>query len=165
MRTMLILLVEDVDAEATRIRARLESEGEFFVDTTRTAEAALKWLAVMMPDAVLLDTTLPDLPAQEICRVMRSRSRTSAVPCIMLGDGRRGLRAIDGLSFGADDYMTKPLDLEELEARLRAVLRRPAPRPLEDAPAAFRGKHIDANFADVVVSVDGKRVSLTKREL
>jgi DNA-binding response OmpR family regulator len=161
----LILLVEDDEAEAARIRACLQSRGEFCVDVAQTAEAALKWLAVMMPDAVLLDTTLPDLPAQEICRMMRSRSRTSGLPCIMLGDGRRGLRAIDGLSFGADDYVTKPFDIEELEARLRAVLRRPAPRPLEDGPAAFRGKHIDANFADVVVCVDGKRVSLTKREL
>ena len=165
MRTMLILLVEDDDAEAARIRACLESRGEFFVDVARTAEAALKWLAVMRPDAVLLDTTLPDLPAQEICRVMRSRSRTSALPCIMLGDGRTGLRAIDGLSFGADDYVTKPLDLEELEARLRAVLRRRAPRPLDDGLAAFRGRHIEVNFADVVVCVDGKPVALTKREL
>ena len=98
--------------------------------------------------------------------MMRSRSRTRALPCVMLGDGgRRGVRAVDGLSFGADDYVTKPVDLEELEARLRAVLRRPSPRPVDEGPAAFHGKHIEANFADVIVCVDGKRVSLTKREL
>jgi DNA-binding response OmpR family regulator len=162
----LILLVERDEAEAARIRACLESRGEFFVDVAPTGEGALKWLAIMMPDAVLLDTTLPDVRAQEICRLIRSRPRTRALPCIMLGDaGRKGLRAVDGFSFGADDYVTKPVDLEELEARLRAVLRRPAPRPIDEGPVAFRGKHIEVNFANVVVSVDGKRVSLTKREL
>ena len=66
MRTRLILLVEDDDTEAARVRACLESRGEFLVEVARTGEGALKWLAIMMPDAVLLDTTLPDVPAQEI---------------------------------------------------------------------------------------------------
>lgn len=165
MRTRLILLVEDDDAETARVRTRLESRGEFFVDAVRTADAALNWLVDMLPDAVLLDTTLPDLPAQEFCRTLRSRERTRPVPCVMLGDGRRGLRVVDGLSFGADDYVTKPIDLDELEARLKAVLRRQAPRPLEAGPLAFRGRHIEVNFADVLVSVDGHRITLTRREL
>jgi len=165
MRTKLILLVEDDDGVAAVIRTRLESGGEFSVDWAPTANDALKCLAVALPDAMLLDTTLPDRPVQEICRSMRSRARTSALPCILLGDGRKGLRAVEGLSIGADDYVTKPIDVEELEARLRAVLRRRGPWPLERGLQAFHGTHIDVDFCGAEVSVDGAPVSLTRREL
>jgi two-component system, OmpR family, response regulator RegX3 len=164
MKRKTILLVEDDGGNAAIIRRRLESRGEFEVHGVATGDAALKALASTVPDALLLDTTLPDMPAQEICRVIRSRSRTRFLPCIMLGDRTTGLRIVDGLSFGADDYVTKPVDLEELEARLRAVLRRHVPQPFDRFAPAFRGRHIDANFADVVVSVDGRPVSLTRRE-
>jgi len=77
----------------------------------------------------------------------------------------RGLNVIDGLEVGADDCVMKPLDPRELEARLRAVLRRREPAPSEPAPPAFEGRRILADFADVTVVVDGARVSLTRREL
>ena len=146
------------------IRARLESSGEFRCDVVRTADDALRCIAAALPDALLLDTTLPDIPAQEVCRALRARPRTAALPCIMLGSARGPIRIIEALSFGADDFMTKPADPVELEARLRALLRRRAPIPTTEH-RVFRGRHVDANFTDVAVSVDGAPVSLTKREL
>src|SRR5262249_39362 len=152
MRAKLILLVEDDDGVARAIRTRLESRGEFNVDRAPTANDALKCLAFALPDAVLLDTTLPDLPAQEICRSMRSRTRTKSLPGMLLGDGTSGLRVVDGLSIGADDYILKPINVDELEARLRAVLRRQGPWPLERGLQAFHGAHIDVVFGAAAVS-------------
>jgi DNA-binding response OmpR family regulator len=165
MKTKRILLVEDEEAVAGPIRSRLEARGQFRVDAVRRAEDALQWLAVLLPDAVLLDTSLPDRPAQEVCRMLRARPRTKGLPCIMLGDPRQGLRMVDGLGFGADDYVVKPVDPEELEARLGALLRRRGSGPLEPSLTAFRGRHLQADFAGVIVSIDGVRVSLTRREL
>jgi DNA-binding response OmpR family regulator len=160
-----ILLVEDDHAAAHAIRTPLESRGEFRVDAVATAADALRRLGQVLPHAVLLDTTLPDLPAQEVCRAIRSRPRTEWLPCIMLGDRTRGLRSVEGLAFGADDYLTKPVDPGELQARLHALLRRRAPRPMALQLEAFRGIHIEANFADISIAIDGAPVSLTRREL
>jgi two-component system, OmpR family, phosphate regulon response regulator PhoB len=165
MKTKLVLLVEGDRDVAGAIAARLERRADFLVDVASTGDDALRHIAALVPDAMLLDTTLRDLPAQELCRSIRSRERTASMPCIMLGDPKRGLRSVEALAFGADDFVTKPVDGDELEARLRAVLRRHAPRPLCVGPQDFRGAHLEANFADVVVSVDGTPVNLTRREL
>ena len=95
--------------------------------------------------------------------MIRSRSRTERLSCIVLGEPTRGLGLIEALAFGADDYVAKPVDVAELEARLRAVLRRRlAPPP--SAVLRYHGVRLDADFTAVRISVDGKGVSLTKRE-
>ncbi|HVZ22465.1 MAG TPA: response regulator transcription factor [Vicinamibacterales bacterium] len=165
MKIKHILVADDEDAVVHLIRTALESRGEFCVDAVPTADGALRRLAAAVPDALLLDTTLPDLPAQEVCRAIRARERTRALPCIMLGDAVRGLTVVDGLEVGADDCVMKPLDPRELEARLRAVLRRREPARPEPVSPAFQGQRIMADFADVSVVVDGSRVALTRREL
>jgi DNA-binding response OmpR family regulator len=163
MDTKEILLAEDDPAIVEPIRATLERHGEFRLDVAPTADDALKRIAAAVPDALLLDTTLPDRPAQEICQMIRSRARTERLVCIMLGQPTRGLGLIDALAFGADDYVSKPVNLGELEARLRAVLRRRLARP-QSAVLRFQGVRIDADFNAVRVSVDGRGVSLTRRE-
>ncbi len=165
MKTKQILIVDDEEIQIAPVRARLESRGEYRVDVVSTADEALRRVAAAVPDALLLDTTLPDMPAQDVCRALRSRQRTAALPCIMLGDAAKGLRMVEGLAFGADDFVTKPIDAAELEARLQAILRRRSPIPFRTDGDVFRGTHIDANFADVAVKVDGMPVSLTRREL
>ena len=163
MKTKVILLVEDDETGAAHIRSRLQSRGEYQVDTVATAGEALQRLSSSLPDAVLLDTTLPDLPAREVCRVMRSRPRTAGLPCIMLGRPGSNLSLVDALSLGADDFMTAPFDLLELEARLAARLRRRT-QSLPPEPLIFRGVHLDANFDDVSLSVDAHPITLTRRE-
>jgi DNA-binding response OmpR family regulator len=163
MDTKEILVAEDEPAVVESIRAKLEARGEFRIRVAPTADDVLKRIADAVPHALLLDTTLPDLSAQEVCRMIRSRTRTERLACIMLGQPTRGLGLIEALACGADDYVSKPVDVGELEARLRAVLRRRlAPPP--SAVLRFQGVRIDADFTAVRVSVDGKKVSLTRRE-
>jgi len=163
MDTKEILFAENEPAVVESIRTKLEAHGEFRIRVAPTADDVLKRIAAAVPDALLLDTTMPGLPAHELCRVIRSRARTERLACIVLGQPTRGLGLIEALEFGADDYVSKPVDIGELEARLRAVLRRRmAPPP--SAVFRFLGVRIDADFTAVRVSVDGKKVSLTRRE-
>jgi len=164
MDTKEILVAEHEPAIAELIRAKLETRiGEFRVRVAPTADDVLRQIAAAVPDALLLDATLPDRPAQEICQTIRSRARTERLACIMLGERARGLRPIEALGFGADDYVCKPVDVAELEARLRAVLRRRmAPPPAK--VVRFQGARIDADFTAIRISVDGRHVSLTRRE-
>jgi len=162
-KTPRVLIAEDECAIAESIRSRLERDGEFAAETAATALDALHRLAARLPDVLLLDTTLPDLSAREMCRLLRSRRRTAHLPCILLGERAGGVGAVEGLELGADDYMSKPLDPHELRARVRAVLRRRARQP--ESPAdRFDGAHISADFGAAAVSIDGITVSLTLRE-
>jgi two-component system, OmpR family, phosphate regulon response regulator PhoB len=163
MDTKEILLGEDDLEIVDPIRVTLERSGEFRIRAAPTVDDLLSRLAAAVPDALLLDTTLPGLPAHEVCRMIRSRERTAHLACIVLGQPTRGLSMIDALSSGADDYVSKPVDVGELEARLRAVLRRRAPG--RSVAIRYQGARIDADFTAVRVSVDGKRITLTRREL
>jgi DNA-binding response OmpR family regulator len=162
MDTKEILLGEDDQRIVEPIRATLERSGEFRIQAAPTADNLLWRLAAAVPDALLLDAALPGLRAQEVCQMIRSRERTEHLACIVLGQPARGLSMIDALSFGADDYVSKPVDVGELEARLRAVLRRRAPG--QSAVLRYQGARIDADFTAVRVSVDGKGITLTRRE-
>jgi len=160
-----ILVAEDEGATADSIKLRLESRGEFTINVVTTAHDALRHLATSVPDALLLDTTLPDMSTSEVCRVIRSRQRTRHLLCILLGERAIGVGLIDGLDVGADDYLMKPVDPDEIEARLKAMLRRRRGPAVSLDVDRFRGAHIDADFGNVAVSVDGVHVSLTRREL
>src|SRR5262245_60624475 len=102
MDTKEILVAEDEPATVDAIRAKLEARGEFHIHVARTTDDALRRLAAAVPDALLLDAALPDRPAQEVCRMIRSRRRTERLACIMIGHPARGLRLVDALAFGAD---------------------------------------------------------------
>ena len=164
MKAIEILVVEDEELSALALRAFLESRGEFSVDIACGGYDALRYLGTSVPHALLLAATLPDVSTTELCRVIRSRERTAHVPIIVLGERSNGIGLIDALEIGADDYVAKPLNERELEARLKALLRR---RSLARYPASdrFRGVHLDVDFGDVAVAVDDKFVRLTKREL
>jgi DNA-binding response OmpR family regulator len=162
-RTRHILIAEDEVSTAESIKAGLDSFREFTTEIVPTALDALRSVAAAVPDALLLDTTLPDMSTREICGVLRSRARTSGLVCIMLGERARSIGPIDGFECGADDYLTKPIDPCEVAARLKAVLRRRL-TPESPHPDRFHGARICADFAGVAVSVDGVPVSLTLRE-
>jgi len=115
-----ILLVEDEKTLAKALKFSLEKEG-FAVAIAYDGEEATSALATDPPDLVVLDLMLPKLDGYEVCRRLR---RTSDVPIIMLTARNEDIDKILGLELGADDYMTKPFNMRELLARIKAILRR-----------------------------------------
>ena len=118
---MRILLVEDDSLLADAV-ARAFTQNAHAVDIVRSGEAADRALAATEYDLVLLDIALPKMDGMEVLR--RLRGRRSAVPVILITVRDRLEDRIEGLDCGADDYITKPFQLSELEARVRAVMRR-----------------------------------------
>jgi DNA-binding response OmpR family regulator len=158
-----ILVVENEPAIAHTIKVHLETHAGFTVEVASTGHAALRAIGAFVPDALLLDTLLPDIPGSEMCRAIRSRERTAQLPLILLGE-RSVLGPVAGLELGADDYLLKPVDTAELAARFHALLRRRVVQPRYAKRDHFKGVHIEARFDEVVVRVDGRPVALTKRE-
>src|SRR5450755_1054886 len=142
------------------MRSTLSALG-FIVADASSGEAALEAVREDKFDLILLDINMPGLSGLETCRAIRSRSDVSI---IMLTVRDRSLDKIEALDAGADGYVTKPFDVNELLARIRATLRR--------APASALGGsrivHLDGleiNFHDRHVKVNGRTTRLTPTEL
>jgi len=121
MDRMRILIVDDDRALRDALRRALVLRGYETVPVD-SGEAALAEIARSEPDAVVLDIGLPDVDGLEVCR--RLRDTGDRVPVLMLTARDAIADRIDGLDAGADDYLVKPFDVGELQARLRALLRR-----------------------------------------
>ncbi|GAB3650146.1 response regulator transcription factor [Glycomyces tarimensis] len=123
-----LLVVDDEDTVRELLAATLRFAG-FRVSSAATATEAVALAAEEPTDLVLLDVMLPDMDGFEVVRRLREqrpRGREAPVPVLFLTARGRQADKVTGLSLGADDYVTKPFDLEELIARIRAVLRRTA---------------------------------------
>ena len=116
-----VLAVEDEHDIAGLIKHTLERGGDIEVQVVESGDAALKAAAENTPDLILLDLNLPVLNGLELCRLLRSRPATKAVPIIMLTARTTESDRVIGLDTGADDYVSKPFSLRELSARVRAV--------------------------------------------
>jgi DNA-binding response OmpR family regulator len=162
--TTRVLVVEDEQDIAKLIKHTLEKTGEIRADIVGSGDEALKSVAEETPDLVVLDLNLPVLSGLEVCRILRTRPDTAHVPIIMLTARTSENDRVVGLEIGADDYISKPFSLRELNARVRAVLRRIASERGGVAALTYQGKHLLADFDAVAVSVDGDPVRLTRRE-
>lgn len=154
---MRILLVED-EAEAAQALCRALIENSFAVDIAATGAQAVEKAWVNQYDLVLLDAMLPDTDGFAVCARLREQGLVS--PVLMLTALDSVDHRIDGLDAGADDYLTKPFDLRELLARIRALLRR---------GPALRQSHISVGDLSVDtrtrrVSRQGQPISLTAKE-
>jgi two-component system response regulator MprA len=118
---MRILVVDDEPAVRTSLQRALSLEG-YEVDLAADGAAALDRLAAGPPDAVVLDVSMPGLDGLEVCRRMRQAG--DRTPVLMLTARDAIDDRVAGLDAGADDYLVKPFALRELQARLRALLRR-----------------------------------------
>ena len=152
-----MLLVEDDDSIRELTGAGLAAAG-YRVEPAADGREALARFARSPPDVVVLDVMLPEVDGYEVCRRIRESSQ---VPIVMLSARTDTVDIVVGLEVGADDYVSKPFELSELVARLRAVLRRRAVVPAE-APLRVRDVEIDP--AGHRVRRGGEEVALTATE-
>jgi len=155
-----LLVIEDESAMSTALRTALEARG-YQVKTEETGEGALAAMVDAPPALVILDLGLPDMDGIDLCRVIRSRS---TVPIIVVtADGAEG-RKVAALDVGADDYVTKPFSMRELEARVRVGLRhREAREHLADA-AVLQVGDLVVDVTHHWVTVGQQLVELTAKE-
>ena len=130
------------------------------VRLSESGAGALAEVAASVPDAVVLDVGLPDIDGLEVCRLLRREG--NRVPVLMLTARDAVSDRIDGLDAGADDYLVKPFDIDELKARIRALLRRAGGEGDIDGGLSFAELKLDA--ARHGASVDGNFVELTRTE-
>lgn len=123
-----ILLVEDDLAIQALVRKILESEG-FEVVTTTEGSSGLSEAVRRPPTLILLDQNLPRMSGLEVCRELRRHSATQNIPIIFLTGKGGPVDVAVGLGIGADDYIAKPFNFQELVARIRAVIRRTSAEP------------------------------------
>lgn len=121
-----VLLVEDEPAQREILTYNLQAEGFAVIAARDGAEADLL-LRETPPDLILLDWMLPELSGIELCRRLKMRPETRAIPVIMLSARSEEVDRVRGLETGADDYVVKPYSMVELMARLRVQLRRVRP--------------------------------------
>ena len=154
---MRILLVEDDAVIASSLSKGLREEA-YAVDVASDGDAAVYQAAINPYDAIVLDVMLPKRDGFAVCRELRRRGMTT--PVLMLTARDAVTDRIAGLDTGADDYLTKPFELGELLARLRALLRRgPAL-----APAVLRVADLELDTHAHRATRAGRDVSLTTRE-
>ena len=149
-----ILIVEDEEPLSLLLRYNLEADG-YEVETIARGDDADTRLREATPDLVVLDWMLPGLSGIELCRRLRARPETKALPIIMLTARGEESERIRGLATGADDYIVKPFSVPELIARVRALLRRASPERVADV----------LSFGDIELDREKKRVSRSGREV
>jgi DNA-binding response OmpR family regulator len=146
-----ILLVDDEPTLLETLALNLRASG-YEVVTASDGVAALETARTEEPDLIVLDLMMPELDGLTVCRSLRQVSET---PILVLTARTGELDKIVGLESGADDYMTKPFSLGELQARLRALLRRAGPRRLSD----------ELKSGDLVLNLVSRRAYLGDKEL
>jgi two-component system, OmpR family, phosphate regulon response regulator PhoB len=136
-----ILVVEDEPAIHELISLNLEMAG-YRVIGADSAEQATTLIQNELPDLALLDWMLPGASGVDLAKRLRNETRTKELPIIMLTARGEEEDKLRGLETGADDYITKPFSVRELEARIKAVLRRRAPEMTAD-PIEYHGLRLD----------------------
>jgi two-component system KDP operon response regulator KdpE len=151
-----VLVVDDEPQILRALRTSLRGAG-YEVETADTADGALAEAAMRPPDAVILDLVLPDGTGIDVCRELRTWSHAPVIVLSAVGEEREKVAALDA---GADDYVTKPVGIDELLARLRAVLRRTTP---SGEPVIELGELV-VDLEKRAVTVAGKPVHLTPHQ-
>jgi two-component system, OmpR family, response regulator MprA len=153
-----ILVVDDERAVRESLRRALELEG-YEIDLAENGEEALRRIQSQPePDAVILDVLMPGVDGLEVCR--RLRGAGSRLPVLMLTARVEVENRVEGLDAGADDYVTKPFALDELKARLRALLR----RTTDGAAGVLRFADLELDPGTREVRRGGEPIELTRTE-
>jgi two-component system KDP operon response regulator KdpE len=155
-----ILVVDDDHRILRLVRVNLERAG-YEVVSASSGPAAIEQMLASPPDAVVLDITMPGMDGFAVTKRIREISK---VPIIMLTAMGEQAQKVRGLDMGADDYMTKPFDPDELVARVRALLRRAQPVAADETPHMLEAGNLRIDFARHRVERDGEQVKLTPTE-
>lgn len=156
-----ILVVDDEKLIVKGIRFSLEQDG-MEVDCAYDGEEALEKAKNGTYDVILLDVMLPKLTGFEVCQQIRE---FSSVPVVMLTAKGDDMDKILGLEYGADDYITKPFNILEVKARLKAIMRRTAPKESrENRNVMLESGDMRLNREDRQVYIAGREVNLTSKE-
>ena len=153
-----ILVVDDDEALLRALRIGLSARG-YEVELARSGAEGVTQSSLAQPDVIVLDLGLPDMDGVDVCRRVR---QFSAVPIIVLSATAGEERKVAALDRGADDYITKPFGMAELEARLRVALRR-GPRP-SDSPSELVVGDLTVDLVHHMASVGGRDLDLTAKE-
>ncbi len=156
---MKILIVEDEKSLARLIEVELSLQGKE-VEVRYDGKSGLLAALEGGVDLVLLDWMLPDLEGIEVCRILRSKG--CMVPIIMITAKQGVSYEVEGLHVGADDYITKPFDMEQLLARIEAVLRRT--QRIEQGSTKIVHGQLVVDTEERRVAVEGRQVHLTRKE-
>lgn len=163
MSTKRILLVEDEEHLLKTIRLNLELEGYAVTPAVNGIEA-LKEFRKAHFDLVILDVMLPEIHGFDVCEEIRKENTQLAI--LFLTAKASGSDRVQGLKLGADDYLTKPFNLEELLLRVQILLKRSSAAVPEKDLELYRFGDNEINFKTFEIKgVDGQRVEITKREI
>jgi two-component system phosphate regulon response regulator PhoB len=156
-----ILIVDDEEDVLELVQYNLTREGYNTIAAVSGEEAVNK-AKTALPDLVILDLMLPGMDGFEVCRRLKSDSKTQMIPIIMLTAKSEESDVVVGLELGADDYVTKPFSPKVLIARVRRTLQRTMARDLEKAPLKIHELIIDPSRRQVLIK--NKPVDLTFTE-
>lgn len=156
-----ILIIEDERSLIEILSYNLSNEG-FEVITASDGQDGLRRAQTASPDLIVLDLMLPGIDGLQICRQIRSDSRTQNIRILMLTAKSEEVDEIVGFNMGADDYVSKPFKLKPLVHRIKALLRRPSHEQQSTDVVAIEGVEVDRT--NHVVRVDGQEVELTPTE-
>lgn len=156
---MRLLLVED-HAELSIWVAKTLHQSGFVVDVVERGEHALTALLTQPYDLVILDLSLPGMDGLDVLRHLRAQEKTARVPVLILTARATLDDKVKGLNLGADDYLAKPFEVAELEARIKSLLRRSG-----NVMPTVRVGQLEFDTTNRIASVGGRPLSLTPREL
>lgn len=163
MHKQLVLVADDEPSIVRLLRATLEADG-FAVVTAESGSTALAVLNAERPDIVVLDVMMPEMDGFETLRLIRNQSQTPGVPVIMLTARTGDIDKMQGSQSGADDYLTKPFNPNELIARITAVLRRSSGATPVAPNQALRYPGLEIDLEQRRVLVQGEEVRLSRTE-
>lgn len=156
-----VLIVDDEEDVLELVRYNLDKNG-YRVETATTGEDALIKVRGKLPDLLILDLMLPGIDGLEVCKKLKSDTKTEHIPIIMLTAKGEEVDIVTGLELGADDYVTKPFSPKVLVARVRKILHRAIARDLEKVPVKIH--ELTINPARRQVLIKNKPVDLTFTE-
>ena len=156
-----ILIVEDEEDLRQVLIFNLESAGHRVISASRGAEG-LRLVRKESPDLVLLDVMLPDVTGLDVCRQIKTDPETKQICVVMLTARAEEIDRVVGFELGADDYVTKPFSVRELNLRISAILRRNVAQPSEEGLVEFGVLRLDR--AGYRAWVAGRELELTALE-
>jgi two-component system, OmpR family, phosphate regulon response regulator PhoB len=157
-----VVLIVDDERDLVRLLEFNLQQAGFETATAYAGEEALQKVRQRIPDLIVLDLMLPDIPGNEVCRQLKASPRTRHVPVLMLTARTEEVDRVVGFEVGADDFVTKPFSVRELVLRIRAILRRGSGAEPDEARDQVGPIRVDPGAHRAYV--EGQEIALTALE-